>query len=65
MKELFVEFGDDYIRIHDKENFELVYWHIDEWIDDPEVVFSIANAVKLAYSDPKLLIKTLKTFKKV
>lgn len=42
-----VEFGDDYIAIHDCKG-EVVMWNQSEWEDDSNVVFSIANAVKMA-----------------
>jgi len=40
---------------------EVVYWDIKEWEDDPTIVFSIANAVRLAYTHPDELINLLKT----
>lgn len=42
-----VEFGEDYIRIYDTKG-EIVYWDEQEWKEEPEVVYSIANAVRLA-----------------
>ncbi len=41
-------FGDDDIKIESTKGEELLYWHQEEWEEDPRVVFSICNAVKLA-----------------
>ena len=43
-----VEIGGDFIRIY-KGKKEIVGWIIDEWKEDPNIVFSICNAIKLAY----------------
>ena len=43
-----IEFGKDYIRIY-KGKKEIVGWTIDEWVEDPQIVFSICNAIRLAY----------------
>jgi hypothetical protein len=45
-----VDFGDDHIAIFDKDG-EIVYWDRSEWEIDPEVVFSIANAIWLASTE--------------
>lgn len=42
-----IGFGEDYIKISDK-NGEVVYWNEEEWKENSSIVFSIANAVKLA-----------------
>lgn len=42
-----VIYGKDYIAVT-RGKSEIVYWDKQEWIDDPEIVFSIANAVSLA-----------------
>lgn len=34
---------------HDNE--EIVHWVSDEWEEDPSIVPSITNAIKLAYTD--------------
>lgn len=34
---------------HDNE--EIVHWISDEWEEDPDIVPSISNAIKLAYTD--------------
>lgn len=48
-----VEFGSDYIAICDDEG-EIVRWVKDEWVENPDVVFSIANGVKLAVEGKNL-----------
>jgi hypothetical protein len=35
--------------LHDNE--EIVHWVSDEWEEDSSIVPSIANAIKLAYTD--------------
>lgn len=42
-----IVFGEESIHIMDGKD-EVVMWTKQEWIDDPEVVFSIANAIKIA-----------------
>lgn len=42
-----IEFGKDYIAIYNQNNEEIVRWIKDEWIEDPDIVFSIGNAIKL------------------
>ena len=48
MKKYKIIFGEKDIQITDRKGNEIVYWIIDEWIEDPNVVFSIANAIELA-----------------
>lgn len=58
----YINFGDDYIEIlgETKDGIaRLVYWTKQEWLDDPEVVFSIANAIKLAKEKPHKLLEIL------
>ena len=50
-----VEFGEDYIDVTDKDG-KNVHWVIAEWTEDPDVVFSIANAVLLATQGKSLPI---------
>ena len=45
-----VRFFDDAIGIYDGDE-ELVYWTEQEWKEDSDVVFSIANAIHLAHTD--------------
>ena len=47
------------IRIYKGEK-EIVGWIMSEWEEDSEVVFSIANAIKLALTNPKELEETIK-----
>lgn len=35
--------------LHDNE--EIVHWVSDEWEEDPSIVPSISNAIKLSYTD--------------
>lgn len=53
-----VRFTDEFISLMD-DNHELVYWGIDEWKEDPEVVFSVVNAVKLLYEEGPEKIKEI------
>ena len=46
-----IEFGKDYIRIYEEgmpPDEDIVYWTREEWEEDPDVVFSIFNAVRIA-----------------
>ena len=43
-----VEFGLEHIRIYQGRYNELVTWTRDEWIEDPDIVISIANATYMA-----------------
>lgn len=65
---MYVEIGDDHIGIYKtkgRSSTEIVYWHKDEWMEDPEtVVPAIANAINLAYKDPKQLEEILQKLKK-
>ena len=44
-----VTYGEDSIAIEEDrpDGQEIVYWDIEEWVFDPDVVFSIVNAVEL------------------
>lgn len=53
-----VEIGKDFISVTEGKN-EIVYWHEDEWKEDPSIITSIANAIKMAYTNPKELKKKL------
>ena len=53
-----VEVENDHISITHKGK-ELVYWDEQEWKDDPEVVVSIANAIKMAFEDVNKLKTSL------
>lgn len=39
---------------------EVLYWDIQEWIDEPDLVIAIANAVALAMKDPEMMDIKLK-----
>ena len=56
MKEHYkVYFSPDDIKLIRADTGEAVLgWHEDEWIEDPQVVFSIVNAVLEAVRYPKL-----------
>ena len=57
----------DAIRIYDpSNNEEIVGWVIDEWIEVPDVVFSIANACNIAgRSDGVEILRSMLSNKKV
>lgn len=40
---------DSVTILHNDE--EIVHWISDEWEEDPSIVPSIANAIKIAYED--------------
>ena len=42
-----IVFGQRDIALIDKNGYQL-YWHETEWIDEPQTLFSIVNAVILA-----------------
>lgn len=53
--DLYAEIGEDFVAIREdvpEGTREWVYWHADEWKEDPSVISSIANAVRLCYEDP-------------
>jgi hypothetical protein len=54
-----VELAEDSIHIHDEHGKEVVMWIQDEWIDDPSVVLSIANAICIFYEKGPDAIKEL------
>jgi hypothetical protein len=43
-----VRITNDTVRIEDDESREVVGWVQQEWIDDPDVVGSIVNAIAIA-----------------
>lgn len=45
-----IEFALDGIYIRD-EHGEIVCWVEDEWKEDPDVVYSIVNAVRMYYEE--------------
>ena len=46
-REYKVEFEERSVTISDSKG-EVVHWVQDEWEEDPSIVFSIVNAVKMA-----------------
>lgn len=36
--------------------YEVCHWTQDEWLEDPSITPSIANAIHLAHADPSTLI---------
>ncbi len=52
---IYIDNGDD------KEPTHIVYWHADEWQDDPELVVpALLRAMELYYTDHYMLFKTLR-----
>lgn len=46
-----IEISDDEIVIYDRSGNEIVRWVSDEWITDPTIIVSIANAINIANID--------------
>ena len=60
--ELVVDIGSDYVRIFKWKQgarIEVVGWTKHEWIEDPEIVSSIFNAIDLANTKPDTLVALL------
>lgn len=54
-----IEFTEDSIHICDDKG-EIVMWTQQEWVEDPEVVMSIVNAVRMVCTyGPSFLRKTI------
>lgn len=48
-KDFRIEYGEDCISVYDNiTNKEVLHWVKDEWVKDPNVVFSIVNGCVLA-----------------
>lgn len=45
-----VEIRADYIVIADEKS-EIMYWDRQEWLDDPDVIVPITNAIRIAYTE--------------
>ena len=61
MKNLKLSIDNESVNIYidkgeNKDPVHLVYWHLDEVIEDPSLAFTIANAVHLFYTDPKRIL---------
>lgn len=44
---------------------QVLYWDVQEWINEPGLVFAIAEACRLAYEDPNELYDRLVLLGKV
>ena len=44
-----IEIENEYVCISDDKG-EIVYWHHEEWEEDPSIVPSILNAIKIYYT---------------
>lgn len=51
VNDVMIEFGDDFIAITDSNDNEIVRWVEDEWIEDSDVTFAIANAILIASTE--------------
>jgi hypothetical protein len=49
---------DCYIAVDYKDS-EVLYWDKQEWIDDPELIYTIVSVVTRAYNDPEGLLHCL------
>jgi hypothetical protein len=56
-KKLQIKFTDESIGVYLPDGKEVVFWHKDEWIEDPSIVFCIANAIKMAGENSEQLLK--------
>ena len=54
-----VEILSDTIRIYDNDNNEVVGWVEDEWLEDPNLVLVIANAINIFYGFGTDRLKTI------
>lgn len=59
-----IKFGEDQISIFDNKG-EVVMWTEQEWVEDPSIVFSITNAVKMAVEGKDLRKKLAVKLRKV
>lgn len=53
---IYIETGEDNDPIH------VVYWHIDEVVEDASVALSIATAIEKYYESPQDLLKFVTTY---
>ena len=52
-----VEVGRTHVTICNEEGYEVVHWVDTEWMEDPELVVpAIANAIRMAYVNPEILV---------
>lgn len=54
-----VEILSDTIRIYDNDNNEVVGWVEEEWLEDPNLVLVIANAISIFYAYGANMLKTI------
>lgn len=59
-----VVIGDDDISIRYMGE-EVLYWTMDEWIEDPKLVLNITNAVQMATTAPGVLHEKLRKMGKL
>ena len=57
MDKLNIDICDEEITISMKDGTEIVHWTIDEWEEDPTIVPAIANAIRMAHTNPEFLIE--------
>lgn len=46
----------------ERDPTHVVYWHCDEWEEDPSIVPAIVNAVDMFHTDPEGLLKKVKPY---
>lgn len=44
---------------------EVMYWEMNEWVEDPTVALAAANAVRMAYEEPDKLYEKLRELGKI
>lgn len=54
-----VLFTAESVHIRHPSGCELIAWDMQEWVDDPAVVFSIAQAIKIVYQQGPDALRTL------
>lgn len=55
-----VEILNDKIAIYNSNNSEIIMWDVSEWLEDPNVIISIASAINFAHVEgAAALIETL------
>ena len=50
MTQVRVDIGADHVALFDRDQ-ELVYWTQQEWEEDPSLVITIANAIRILYEE--------------
>lgn len=54
-----IEMTEDALHIYDENGEEIVCWVEDEWIEDPTVALSMANAVHIFHTQGPEYLKTI------